>query len=354
MDYIGAIERVYDHLENDQVDKAVMTCLRIARNLKDYLYAAVFLRELYPGEKEFLRVLYDDTSHLKKDAQKFISETSHEYWLDIHTLDYSLSTDDRGEELNVLAMGVGDIKTDIEQWERSIQDLKLPSGMGEYDTAAFTDRYTNKKEWIRLRIKAVHTVKERIKARCLNYAIRIERQLQAQEKAESFLQESHNEVDNYFKAHSEDVYTKLQKAAQLVDSKETEDYSLLLTQVRRAIKASADFFYPPKAKPVICSDNETRDLGDKNYLNRLQEYLWTTFEKSSSRDLLQSEYEHLAVFVRRLNDVASKGVHTDVSSQEAKQGLIGLYMVLYNIILQIQRKLPNQANTADAKSRAAD
>jgi len=46
MDYAAAIERVYDHLENDHVDKAVMTCLRIARNLQDFLYAAVFLREM--------------------------------------------------------------------------------------------------------------------------------------------------------------------------------------------------------------------------------------------------------------------------------------------------------------------
>ena len=345
MDYIKAIDRVYNHLENDHVDKAVMTCLRIARNLKDYLFAAVFLREFYPGREEFVRVLYDDTNHLKKDAQKFLDKTSLEYWLDTHTLDYSLSTNEMGEEHNILAIGVGEIKPEIEQWERSIQDLKLPNGMGEFDTAAFTDRYTTKKEWIRLRIRAVYTVKERIKTRCLNYAIRIERQLQAQEKTVSFLQESQNEVDNYFKSQSEDVYTKLQKAAQLVDSKETEDYSILLTQVRRAIKAAADFFYPPKLKPVMCADGKKRDLGDEQYLNRLQEYLWTTFEKSSSRDLLRAEFEHLAVFARRLNDVASKGVHADVSSQEAKQGLIGLYMFLYNIILQIQHKLPNQANS---------
>ena len=167
---------------------------------------------------------------------------------------------DKGEEQNVLAIGVGEIKPELGQWESAIQDLKLPSGMGEFDTAAFTDRYTYKKEWIRLRIRAVHTIKERIKTRCLNYAIRIERQLQAQEKTESFLQESHNEVNNYFKAYSEDVYAKLQKAAQLVDSSETEDYSLLLTQVRRAIKAAADFFYPPKVDPVICSDGKKRIL----------------------------------------------------------------------------------------------
>ncbi len=338
MDYLKTIERVYDHLENDHVDKAVMACLRIARNLQDHLFAAVFLREFYPGRLEFIRVLYDDTSHLKKDAQKFLDETSHEYWLDTHTLDFSLSTNDKDEEQNILTIGVGEIRPELDQLEHSIQDLKLPSGMGAFDTAAFTDRYNNKKEYIRLRIRAVHTIKERIKTRCLNYAIGIERQLQAQEKTEGFLQESYNEVNNYFKAHSEDVYTKLQKATQLVDSIETEDYSLLLTQVRRAIKAAADFFYPPKVDEVICSDGKKRVLGDEQYLNRIQEYLWTTFEKSSSRDLLRTEFEHLAVFARRLNEVASKGVHSDVSFQEGKQGLIGLYFFLYNIILQVQHK----------------
>jgi len=338
MDYTATINRVFDHLENDDVDKAVMTCLRIARNLQDHLYAAIFLREFYPVRREFIRVLYDDTSHLKKEAQKFLDETSLEYWLDTHTLNFSLAVNDNGEEQNVLAIGVGEIKPELEQWERSIQDLKLPSGMGEFDTAAFTDKYNNKKEWIRLRIRAVHTIKERIKTRCLNYAIRIEKQLEGQQKSEGFLQESYNEVNNYFKAHSEDVYTKLQKATQLVDSNDPEDFSLLLAQVRRSIKAAADFFYPPKTEPVKCSDGQERELGNEQYLNRFQEFLLTTFEKSSSRDLLRTEFEHLAVFARRLHEVASKGVHSEVTVQDAKQGLIGLYMFLYNIIIRIQVK----------------
>lgn len=336
MDYDAAINGVYEHLENDHVDKAVMACLRISRNLKDYLYAAVFLREMYPRKREFLRVLYDDTNHLKKEAQKFLSESSLEHWLDTHTLDYSLCTNENGEDCNILAIGVGEIEPELEQWERSIKDLSIPSSMGEFDTAAFTDRYTNKKEYIRLRIRAVHTIKERIKTRCLNYAIRIERQIQTQSKSESFLQECYTQVNNYFKAYSEDVYMKLQKAAQLVGSNEPEDYSLLLTQVRRAIKVVADYFYPPKKELVTCSDGKERTLGEEQYLNRLQEFLSTTFPKSASRDLLRAELEHLAVFARRLNEVASKGVHANVSAQEAKQGLLGLYMFLYNVISQLQ------------------
>jgi hypothetical protein len=167
MDYNKSINRVFEHLENDDVDKAVMACLRIARNLQDYLYAAIFLREFYPVKREFIRVLLDDTSHLKKEAHEFLDKTSFDRWLETHTLDYSLAVGENGEDKNVLAIGVGEIKPELEQWERSIQDLKLPSGMGEFDTAAFTDRYNNKKEWIRLRIRAVYTLKERIKTNCL-------------------------------------------------------------------------------------------------------------------------------------------------------------------------------------------
>jgi len=125
MDYEAAIERVYDHLEKEHVDKAVMTCLRIARNLQDFLYAAAFLREMYLNKRECMRILYDDTSHLKKEAQKYVWEHSLEYWLDTHTLDFSLGTND-DDEKNVLAVGISEIDPELERWDRSIVDLHVP------------------------------------------------------------------------------------------------------------------------------------------------------------------------------------------------------------------------------------
>ena len=184
----------------------------------------------------------------------------------------------------------------------------------------------------------MQSVKQRVKNRCLNYAIQIEKQLQSQAKSQNFIAQVHTDVNNYFKVHSEDVYIKLQKAAQLVNSNNPEDCSLLLTQVRRAIKASADYFYPANAEIVICSDGKERLLDEDGYLNRLQEYLARTFAKSSSSDLLRSEFEYLQVFARRLNVVASKGVHADVSPLEAKQGILGLFMFLYNVISRLQQE----------------
>ena len=255
MDYAGIIERIYDHVENNRLEPAVMACIRLARIANDYLNAAIFLREQYADKRKFSSVFAEDTQSLKEEVVKFLHEQSFEIWLDGRTLPFSLGEDD-GDKRNILMLGVADIESEIPQLERSIQDLTVPPGMAAFDTAAFTDSYARRKSRFRLCIKADQMICNRIKARCFNYAVTIEKQLRAQQKPELFLHKIQTEVNNFFNARSEDVYTKLQKAAQLVASNDTEDSSLLLTEVRRAIKAVADYFYPAVTEPVICVDGK--------------------------------------------------------------------------------------------------
>jgi hypothetical protein len=345
MDYTISIERVFEHLENDQADKAVMGCLRIARHTKDYMPAAIFLREMYPNKNVFIKALYDDLQHLTMEAQKFIVEKSFEAWLETHTLPFSMDgsnddEEDEGEKRNVIAIAVGEIDPELEQWERSIVDLAVPSGMAAFDTAAFVDRTYREKAMMRLRIRGLHMLKERIKAHCLNYAIRMERQLEAQTKSQSFLDLAQTEVNNYFRAHCDDVYAKLLRATQLVNSTNSEDAALLLTEVRRAMKSVADFFYPPVTGKVKCSDGQERLLGEEQFLNRIQEFLSSKIAKTSSRELLEAELGYLAAYFRRLSELASKGVHASVTLTEAKQGLLSLYLFLHNVCSHLDNKAP--------------
>lgn len=336
MDYFDCVKNIYEHLENDRVEGAVMSCLRLSNLIGDHFHSAIFLRELYSSKEEFWRALFDYTHHLPQETQKFLAEKAAERWLETRTVPYRLCTDENGDAKNVVISAVGEIDSLLKQTEMSIRDLVVPPGMGEFDTAAFTDQYKAKKEYLRAYIGALNMVRNRIKARCLTYATNAERQLQAQMKPQSFLYEIQNEVNNYFKAYAEDVYVKLQKATDLVDSSNLEDHSLLLTEVRRAIKAAADFFYPPAPGLVICFDGVERELGDREYLRRIEQFVMTKFRKSTSRDLMKAGFQHVAVLAKRLNDISSKGVHGDVSLNEAKEGLLGLYMLLYNIITKVQ------------------
>ena len=340
MNLNAIIARIYEHLENDDVEKAVMACLRVARHSKDYLNAAGFMRELNPNKDEVGRLVYDDTSHLAKEAQEFVWTKSLDRWLTTHNLDFSFEDDDHlpeGDRRTVLKVAVGEIEAELDQWEKSIADMALPPSMGAFDTAAFTDRFIGEKARMRLRIKGLQTIKARIKARCLNYAIQMERQLAAQQETQGFLDAVQNEVNNYFKARSEDVYVKLQKAARLTSSSDAEDASLLLTEVRRALKAAADHFYPPADNPVACADGIERKLDDSKYMNRLQEFLAGRVGSTGASELLTAELDSFASFIRRLDKVASKGVHAMVTFAEARQGLVGLYFFLFNVIQHLSQ-----------------
>lgn len=336
--YSDLLQRIFDHVEHGEIDKAVRASLRLSRNIGDHMNTALFLRELLEDKNEIARVIYDDTSHLKEEAQKYLYKQSFDRWLMTRTLPFSFgSNSDDGEEMNVFVTPIGEFPEELAQLERSIGDMIVPLTMGEFDSATFTDRYDTRKAQLRLRINAVNTIKDRVLNRCLNFAIGVERQLVAQAKSVHFLQEAQNEVQNYFKSRSDDVYDKLQRANGLIASKSTEDQSLLLTQVRRAIKAAADYFYPPSSKPRRCSDGAERVLGDEQYLNRLREFVYTSFPRSTSTDLLRAELDHLLALASKLNDIASKGVHASVSIAEAKQGLLGLYLFLYNVCQKLDR-----------------
>lgn len=341
MDYDKLLAGIFEHLEEEQVEKAVMGCLRIARYAKDYLNSAIFMRELYSDHNEVERVLFDDTAHLTKEAQKFILETSLDRWLEAHTLDFAFPIDedtDRGNKRNVLRIAVGEIDPNLNRCERSIADLKVSAGMDPFDAAAFTDRFTFEKAKFRLRMDALQTIRTKLKTRCLNYAIQMERQLASQYQSQQFLEAVQNEVNNFLKARSGDVYLKLQKAAQLSASTDPESASLLLTEVRRTLKAVADHFYPAVAGKMTCSDGVERTLSEEQYMNRLQEFLVTRLARSASENLLQAELDYLAVFIRRLNDMASKGVHTSVTLAESRQGLVGLYFFLFNVCQKLSQK----------------
>jgi len=339
MDVFNVIDQIYEYLEKDNVEQAVMACLRIARKSKDYLNAAIFLRELYPNEHEVVRALYDDIAPLKQEARKFIFEKSFDRWLATHTIELG----DRGDHIEkddkqkVWMFAAGQIETELIQWESAIADLVVPAGMAPFDVAAFTDGYAREKAKIRLHIRSIQTIKSRIKTLCLNYAVQMERQLDAQMKTQSFLEDVQNEVNNFFKSHPESVYYKLHKATQLAMSKDLEDSSLLLTEIRRALKEAADYFYPPVSGKIKCADGKERSMGNDEYLNRLQDVIATKLGRSTAKDLLNSELDYLAVFMRRLNDMASKGVHASVTLVDSKQGLVGLYLFLYNICTRISK-----------------
>lgn len=318
------------HVETGQVDKAVFSCLRLARKMGDSFNAVIFLRELSPDDKQFSDAFFAETDKLNPEAQQLLWKVTAERWLSTRTICRPSDSQDKSDR--VLTTGIAEIAAEIEQLENTITDLQLPPGMGAYDIAALTDQYSAMKSQARLKISIYNAVRERIRTRCLEYATRMERLLDSAAGTANYLGRLQVEVNSYYADRCPTAYEKLLKASSLLESSNPEDHALLLTSTRRAIKAVADFHFPARNEPHRCVDGTTRTLGDDQYLNRLEEFCLSLNAAGASKRLLTAEVRYLIAFLRRLNDIASKGVHSEIKPSEAKQGLLGLYIFLGNLI----------------------
>lgn len=339
---IEIVSKIYSDIEDDKILNAVMSCLKLARIHNDYLNAAIFLRELSSDNKYFNNHFYDLTIELNKEARNFLHKTSLQHWLEERTIP---DNNDSLEDKQVYDKGVGDLLTSIEQDHKMISEIRTPQGMSAYDTAYFEDRNTNTRIFLRNRISDFTIIKERIRARCWNYALEFEKQINEQSQNQNFFFNIQSDVNNYFKSKDHETYSKLLRASELINSNNKEDHSLLLTEIRRALKSLADFLCPPKEGLTLCTDGEQRKLSSDKFLNRIREYLAARMKVDTYTELSKAEFESFSIRIVKLNDLACKGVHNDVFHHEAKQALLSLYLFLYNIIqLETYKKSPSAIN----------
>jgi len=63
------------------------------------------------------------------------------------------------------------------------------------------------------------------------------------------------------------------------------------------------------------------------------------YQSRSSREVIESELEHLAARLDAIYEKACKGVHVDVSEQEARLAVIHTYLLIGEVAEHPPRKL---------------
>lgn len=136
-----------------------------------------------------------------------------------------------------------------------------------------------------------------------------------------------NKVDNLLLDICPEVIEQFMMAYERLSSGRTEDWSHALTSCRRIIKAVADVIYPPKDEKVA-----GRKVGDQQYINRIWAFLDENMTSSSDKNLAKAHINYLGSFIEELNKKTSKGVHSDVSHEEAVRTVLYTYLTLGDIL----------------------
>ena len=134
-------------------------------------------------------------------------------------------------------------------------------------------------------------------------------------------------VDNLLLDLCPEAIEKFMVAYEQLASSSAENWSHALTAARRIFKSVADSLYPPRETP-----EEARKLGEDQYINRLWAFLDENAAAGSDKDLAKAHIDYMGAFLQKLNDKASKGVHAEVSYEEAVRAVLYTYLTLGDLL----------------------
>lgn len=144
-------------------------------------------------------------------------------------------------------------------------------------------------------------------------------------------------VDNHFSKLPAEILVKLQAIEDKINSGNAELYSQALTTCRRLFVSVADelfekLFPDYKEKTYTTKSGKEIDISGDHSLNKLSAVIETLQDKSSDKTLVGSNIIYLLDWMKNLNDLQCKGVHSEITKEDAMTCIIHTYICLGDIL----------------------
>ncbi|MEE4375806.1 hypothetical protein V2J67_25945 [Pseudomonas alliivorans] len=175
-----------------------------------------------------------------------------------------------------------------------------------------------------------------------NYATDMYLALELGDAAQDIFEGARTEIDKFVRAHCPKAAEKIVAINERIADNSSESRTAALTSCRRLLMTVADSLFPASAVDWLDSKGKPRKVGEEQYKNRLLAYMAERTESKSNEAILSSELEFLAARLDAIYEKACKGVHVDVTPQEAKLAVIHTYLFLGELAL-----LPREVASVD-------
>ena len=144
-------------------------------------------------------------------------------------------------------------------------------------------------------------------------------------------------VDNYFSKLPSDIISKLRAIDDKINSDNPELYSQALTTCRRLFGDVADELFKINfpnytEKMYKTKSGKEIDVSGEHYKNKLSAIIEELQDKSTNKCLIGSNILYLIDRMDTLNDLQCKGVHNEISKEDAMQCIIHTYICLGDIL----------------------
>lgn len=232
------------------------------------------------------------------------------------------------------------IALSVQQIEGSVQMLRdqeaslvdPPPGMHTYDLGKYVaDQQRSRTTYLTTRIP-LDNILARVRDRLWEFLTDTEYELTFGEATAETFDRLRSYVDRQLTSISPPALEQFQTAYRRLKAGGAEDRAHALTSCRRVLKTLADVLYPATPEPVIGSDGRKHTLNDAAFINRLLQYISDTVGKHENGAVVQATLEDVDRRLSALNELASKGVHADVSSYEVDTCVVQTYLLVADVL----------------------
>ena len=171
--------------------------------------------------------------------------------------------------------------------------------------------------------------------------------------AESIFDTLRQQVDTFIRSRSPKAAEKFLMIAERMAEGNTEACAEALTSCRRLLMTVADSLFPPSDSDWIDGTGKKRKVGIDNYKNRLLAFIESSIKSSTTRALIENDLEHLSKRLDAIYEKSCKGVHSDVTIEEARLTIIQAYIFIGELS-RIDEANVQPEDSTNPKDRAAD
>ncbi|ALP62369.1 hypothetical protein [Paraburkholderia caribensis] len=161
-----------------------------------------------------------------------------------------------------------------------------------------------------------------------NYATDTLISIQFGDVAESIFDQLRFEVDSFVRRRAPAAAAKLLAIAERMAEGNPESLAEAMTSCRRLLLTLADSLFPPSQTEWLSANGKPRKVGVDQYKNRLIAFIEKSITSEGTKVLLANDLEHLCARLDIVYEKTSKGVHADVTLDEARLTIIQAYIFM--------------------------
>lgn len=170
-----------------------------------------------------------------------------------------------------------------------------------------------------------------LKSSVHSYATDLYLAIELGDAAEEIFEAARNQVDQFVGSTCPKAAEKLVAINERMAEKSPESLAAALTSCRRLLMQVADSVFPAQDEDWLDKSGKARKVGSEQYKNRLLAFLDSSNQSTGSVEILESGLGHLAARLDAIYEKTCKGVHVDVSIQEARLAVIHTYLFIGEI-----------------------